>query len=345
MKHCPNCKRTYTDEALNFCLEDGTPLVAAMSPAPQENETIRYAAPRETGPPTMDVYHPPPPPNQAPPMVNRAPAFPGQWSPMGVPRARKSNAVWWVLGGLAVVVVLGICIAVVLLAVASMSSQSNTNRVTTANTSNRNSNANRTNTTDSNSSRGNTNSGANLPASFTDDFSTQKWGVGNSQFGDISYVDDEYRMRSKEKVYLVMYGPSNDYNTENATVRVTARSVDGISPATGYGLIVHGERSKDDKLEDYTFLIYNGEKSLYKVALHKAGVETELVKWTPSTTIRHGTSPNQLEVRIKGSLLSFYINGQYATSITDTASFKRGRAGFYTSDAHEIAFDDLEIRR
>ena len=344
MKHCPNCKRTYTDEALNFCLEDGTPLVGDATP-PQENETIRYGAPRGTNPPPMDVYHPPQPPNQAPPMANRAPAFQGQWSPMGVPQARKSNAVWWILGGLAVVVVLGIGIIVVLLAVASISSQSNSNRLINVNTSNRNSSVNRTIPSNSNSSRNNANSASNLASSFTDDFSTQKWGVGNSQFGDISYVNDEYHMRSKEKVFLVMYGPSNDYNTENATIRVTARSVDGISPTTGYGLVAHGERSKDDKLEDYSFLIFNGEKALYKVVLHKAGVETVLVPWTPSTTIRHGTSPNQLEVRIKGTLLSFYINGQYATSITDTANFKRGRAGLYTSDAHEIAFDDLEITR
>jgi hypothetical protein len=342
MKHCPSCNRTYTDEALNFCLEDGTPLVTNTA-ATQDNETIRYDAPRGTNPPPV-VYNPPQQPYQAQPVVNRAPAFQGQWSPMGVPQARKSNAVWWVLGGLAVVVVLGIGIVVVLLAVASMSSQSNTNRITVSNNSNRNSNANRT-TNNSNSSRDNTNSGANLPASFTDDFSTPKWGVGSSQFGDLSYLNDEYHMKSKEKVFLLIYGPSNDYNTENATIRVTTRSVDGISPTTGYGLVAHGERTKDDKLEDYSFLIDSSDTSRYKIVLHKNGVETILVPWTPSTTIRHGTSTNQLEVRIKGSLLSFYINGQYANSITDTANFKRGRAGLYTSDAHEVAFDDLQITR
>ena len=26
MKKCPNCNKTYTDEALNFCLDDGTVL-------------------------------------------------------------------------------------------------------------------------------------------------------------------------------------------------------------------------------------------------------------------------------------------------------------------------------
>ena len=59
--------------------------------------------------------------------------------------------------------------------------------------------------------------------------------------------------------------------------------------------------------------------------------------------IHSGTTPNILEVRIQGAQLSFYINGQYLTRITDTENFRRGRAGVYTSDSHEVAFDDLSI--
>ena len=66
---------------------------------------------------------------------------------------------------------------------------------------------------------------------------------------------------------------------------------------------------------------------------------------SPSTAIRSGTNPNQLEIRIKGSELSFYVNGQYLTRISDTENFQRGRVGLYTSDTAEIAFDDLEITR
>jgi hypothetical protein len=31
--------------------------------------------------------------------------------------------------------------------------------------------------------------------------------------------------------------------------------------------------------------------------------------------------------------------------VTDTAGFKRGRAGLYSTDEHEVAFDDMEITR
>jgi type II secretory pathway pseudopilin PulG len=339
MKRCPNCQRSYTDEALNFCLEDGTPLVNEAS-IPQDNaETRRYGAQ-----PT-ELYRPAPPPQQPPRMVNQAPAYPGQWSPLPPPpQARKSTAVWWIFGVLAVVVVLGIGIVVVLLAVASISSQSNSNRVLLNNTnSNRNANSNQS--TNTNATRENSNTTSTLPASFSDDFSETKWPVTSSDYGQLWYDNDEYHMRSKDKTYVVMYGPSNDYNTENADVQVTARSVDGISPDSGYGLIVHGEKSKDENLEDYAFIIFTGPNPQYKVLMHKGGVETKMVDWTPSSTIRKGTSTNQLEVKISGTQLAFLINGQLVTTISDTANFKRGRAGLYTSDAHEVAFDDLEISR
>jgi len=254
---------------------------------------------------------------------------------------KKSNAVWWILGGVAVLGIIGIGFVIMILALASMGTDSgeNTNKV---NINNRvvNRNAN-TNVNSANLS----NTNPTLPASLTDDFSVKTWPAGNYKFGDVWYADDEYHMRSKEKTFLVMYAPSNDYNTENATVRVTARSVDGTATTSGYALIVEGKKTENNELEDYTLLIYTGEEPQFEIVVHKAGNQTTLVPWTKSSVIRSGTSPNQLEVRAEGTDLSFYINGQYVTRITDTENFKRGVAGFYTSDATEVAFDDLEIHR
>jgi hypothetical protein len=258
---------------------------------------------------------------------------------------KKSNAVWWILGGVVVAGVIVVGAAIMILALVSMGSNSNKN--TNANTTtNRNSNsrvANRNSNANSNVS--NTNSMANLPASFEDDFSEAKWGTGNYDYGDIWYDDDEYHMRSKAKSYLVMYAPTDDYNTENATVRVTTRSVDGNGPTTGYGLIIHGEKSKGGHLEDYALLIYTGAEPQYEIIKHKGGTQTTLVPWTKSKVIRSGSNPNQLEIRAQGTELTFYINGQYIDRLTDTENFKRGVAGLYTSDTSDVAFDDLEIKR
>ena len=105
-----------------------------------------------------------------------------------------------------------------------------------------------------------------------------------------------------------------------------------------------GEK-RDGKLEDYGFLIYNGDNPKYKIVLHKAGAETNVVDWTPTSTPRTGTSPNQIEVRIRDLKMDFYINGQFVTSITDEANYRRGRVGLYTSGTGEVAFDDLEISK
>ena len=348
MKRCPSCNQTYTDEALNFCLEDGTPLVVDPPATPVNAATVPMT-PRYTDPPPTQIYQPNTSPTAQPwPQTQPTPYQPQpQYSPLPPPRRQRSSAVWWILGGLAVVTVLGIGIAVILIAVASISSDSNNNR--SSNVNNRNGNANRLSNTNSsnNSARENPDPATTLPASASDDFSKQLWGVGTSQYGDTWYADNEYHMRSKDKTYLVMYAPNtNDYKTENATVRITTRNVDGISPVYGYGLLVLAAKSKDkNELEDYGFLIRTNETPAYKVVLHRDGKETNLVDWTTSDAIHSGTSPNLIEVRIKDRTLALYLNNQYATSITDSVPYKRGLAGLYTSDEHEIAFDDLEITR
>jgi hypothetical protein len=345
MKRCPGCNRTYTDSSLNFCLEDGTPLLDdALAPA-DPNATIRYSAPLDTKPPPTEIYRPQPPlVNQAAPM-KQGPPWPGM--PTG-PQARvrkQSNAVWWILGGVVVIGIIGIGLVIMILALAGLGSNANDN-VNSANANSRAVNRNtNVNTNSANVSNVNATSSLSLPALTRDDFSEHKWGTGNFQFGDIWYDNEEYHLRSKEKTFLVMYAPSEDYNTENATVSITARSVDGSAPTSGYGLVVHGEKSKDKQLEDYALLIYTGDEPQYEVVMHKAGKQSTLVPWTRSNFIKSGTNPNQLEARSSGAEISFYINGKYLTRIEDSENFKRGLAGVYTSDTVEVAFDNLEIKR
>ena len=336
MKRCPTCDRTYTDPSLNFCLEDGTPL-APDAPAYDPNATIRYPSARDTiEPPPTEIYRPepavtPPPPRRTTPTPTPPPPPP--------PPRKKSNAIWWILGGLIAVIVVGGGLVVLFIALALSSTD---NRNLNANSRNDNRNANVT--TNTNNSNVNANTNANVPTLLTDDFSQQKWGTGQSAYGRIWYSNGEYHMTSLPEKFVVMYAPSNDYNTENATVKVTARTVNGEVPSAGFGLMVHCVQTRDKKLEDYALLIFpSADEPSYEVIMHKAGVQSALVQKTTSSAIRSGSSPNQLEIRIKGAELSFYANGQLLTKVTDTANFRRGRAGLYTSDPYEVAFDDLTI--
>jgi hypothetical protein len=342
MKRCPTCNRTYTDLSLNFCLEDGTPLTADVPGKPDPNATLRYPSPRDTTePPPTEIYHPPPPvvtPRPAPPPP--PPQQPRSPSPTQAPR-KKSNAVWWILGGLAALVVIGVGLVVMLIALASLGSDPNSNNLN-ANTREANRNSNVT----VNANAPNTNATVLPVGPFSDDFSDKKWNVGVSQFGRMWYNDDEYHMSSKQNTYIVMYAPSDDYFTENATVKVTARSVDGNVPSAGFGLLVHGGWSKAKRLDDYGLLIYpNDDDPEYEIIMHKDGTQSSLVARTKSDAIRSGSKRNDLEIRIKGTEMAFYINGEFLTRLHDVENYRRGRAGFYTSDETDVAFDNLKIDR
>src|SRR5688572_6788091 len=124
MKRCPTCNRTYNDTSLNFCLEDGTPLVADAGRVHDPNATIRYGEPPDTNPPPTEIYR------QPAPLLNQvdASAQPRQWAPSPAsPPRKKSNAVWWILGGLVVAALIVVGVAVMILALASMGSNSKSN--------------------------------------------------------------------------------------------------------------------------------------------------------------------------------------------------------------------------
>lgn len=238
--------------------------------------------------------------------------------------------------------IIGVGLIVMLIALASLGSNTNTANL---NANTRNDNRNSNVTANTNVSNTNLNANAAVPSSVVDDFSQQKWGTGVSQYGRIWYSDGEYHMTSRERTFVVMYAPSDDYNTENATVKVTARSVNGEVPSAGFGLMVHCAQSKQKQLEDYALLIYPSDEPEYEVIKHKNGTQSSVVTRTKSSAIRSGSAPNLLEVRIRGDELSFYANGQFLTKTTDTENYRHGRAGLYTSDTYEVAFDDLSISR
>jgi hypothetical protein len=345
MKQCPQCNRTYTDDALSFCLDDGSPLATVSAPpAGDSGATVQYPAARDTSPQPTIAYRP----GQAPPPSQ--PPTPMGWTPTAMPPPQKRSVWPWLLGIGAVVVFIGIGLVILIFAIASITRNSNNNNRAGANNSN-NSNwrsANRNSNSNSNSSLTSTNTNSNSgssSSSFSDDFSAKSWGTGSSQYGDTWYQNDEYHMHAVKDGYIVMYAPDRgDYKLESGTVRVTLRSVEGTSPNAGYGLTVYGER-KEGKLEDYGFLIYTGDSPQYKIVEHKGGVEAKLVDWTRTNAIRSGSSTNQIEIRVRDHKFDFYVNGQFITSITDSEGYKRGLVGFYTSGTPEVAFDDLQITR
>ena len=95
-------------------------------PAYDPHATVRDQTPRHTSePPATEIYRQKPSLNQVPEMVQPRPA-PPQWSPTPqMQPQKKSNAVWWVVGGIAVVGILGVGLIMMILVLARIGADEN----------------------------------------------------------------------------------------------------------------------------------------------------------------------------------------------------------------------------
>ena len=59
MKRCPTCKRTFEDDTLSYCLDDGTPLVAATRPDSEETLVLPSSLDRGARIPDTQPYNQP----------------------------------------------------------------------------------------------------------------------------------------------------------------------------------------------------------------------------------------------------------------------------------------------
>jgi hypothetical protein len=330
MKFCPTCNRGYSDDSLSFCLDDGSPLTTAgatSGSASDPHATLVYNPGRPTDPTQP----------QGATAASGSPSANAGWASQGttvVQPKRRSNALWWVLGIGGVVVIGGVALLLIVgvIGFATLSSNNTGNRNTAVNQNRKADPINDVN-----------NDGRTL--ALTDDFSEEKWLVADKGFGSSAYVAGGYQLVGLPDRYFVSVAPTNDYLTdENTTVKVTVRSVSGISTNYGYGIAVHAS-VEDGQANDYAFLIYTGDDPKYVVKLHQNGEATTVKEFTRSSLIRTGTTPNQLEVKITKDQMTFYINGQFATSVPNAAGYSGGRVGLSVHDSYPVAFDDLQIYR
>jgi TonB family protein len=104
MKTCPSCHKSYEDETMMFCLDDGTALLQATVGSGDPNATLRMPAPRSTDPgPTVDRAKAPtlveqPLKAQAGPQPFVSPGF-------GPAERTRKSPLPWILG---IVIVLGL---------------------------------------------------------------------------------------------------------------------------------------------------------------------------------------------------------------------------------------------
>lgn len=308
MKICPTCRKTYTDDGLNFCLDDGSVLTLAADKLP---ETVMMNQPRFTSPSSAAGNQP-----------GVQPSFGNQ--PNYSMQPKKSSKTWiWVLGILGVLVLFcGGGFAAFLVYVASLDSNSNVKP-------------------DPSPTRANsTPTPTPFPRNQVQTIDLNEWVRKNSEFGNTSYSNGEFFMSSKKKGYYYVVAAPEEYKTEQASSTVTLRNVSGADSGLGYGIVFHSNPTPLQK--GYAFII-DTRKEKYRVVRHEPGKEIDVVNWTSSTAIKPGSEENTLEVRDTPDRVELYINGEMVTTIKNTFGYRGGVVGLYSGDAVNVAFKNLEI--
>jgi len=311
MKICPRCQKTYSDDGLNFCLDDGA--------------VLTQSAVGDNSLPATVLVNQAPATNPNQPFGNPTGA-PSGWSNPNQfsmqPPPKKSKAWLWVVGIIGGLTLLcgGGFVGFVYWA---------------ANLEKANKNYN-------------TNYGINYNAkspipndkTTTQEIDLSKWVNGDTNLGTTEFKGGEFLMSSKNKNFYYVLASQTNYKTENATTKVTVRNVNEEVSSLGFGLIIHS--NPVPLIQDYAFLI-DSENKKYRVVRHVPQNEITIVGWTRSSAIKDGTQKNVLEVRDESKKMNFYINGELVKTVNNTDGFIGGVAGLYSGDAVQIAFSDLEI--
>jgi len=323
MKTCPRCSKTYHDDDLNFCLDDGATLAQTADAGGSVPATMIYKQPQITG---SNQY------------AGDQNSVRNDWNNTGsqtgnqnnpnrfaMQPPKKSRGWLWavgILGGL--VLLCGGGFTGFVFWAASLEDKQNNNYSGNTATSG--------NTT--------TKSPVYQGASQTIDLS--KWAKGDTDIGVTEFENGEFVMSSKNKGYYYVLASSLDYKTENAVTKVTVRNLDEESSAFGFGLIIHSNPMP--LKQDYAFLI-DSESKKYRIVSHTPGDETVVVGWTRAAVIKDGSESNVLEVRDENKKMNFYINGEFIKVITNEVGYSGGVTGLYSGDAVRVAFSNLEIRK
>jgi hypothetical protein len=314
MKICSRCQKTYSDETLNFCLDDGAVLTQLPAGGDAIPATVLMSHPRPTNPnqPFGDS-------STAPNNWNN----PNQFS-MPPPPPKKSKSWLWALGIIGGLMILcgGGFVGFIFWAASFENTNKNFNSNYAYNTNVK---------------------GTPTPSKTnTQEIDLSKWVHGDTDIGVTEFKNGDFLMSSKKKGYYYVLAAPGEYKTENATTKVTVRNINEADSALGFGLIVHS--NPIPLTQDYAFLIDSEDKK-YRVVRHVPQDEIKVVDWTYSSAIKDGTQENVLEVRDQNKKMNFYINGELVKTVNNTDGYSGGVAGIYSGDAVQIAFTDLEISK
>lgn len=325
MKICPTCRKTYQDDGLNFCLDDGSVLTFA---SPELPETMIMQSPLPTDPgPRGDLPQTSPGPFGSPQQGTQSswennPQFSMQ------PAAQKSKTWLWLLGiaGLGVLLCGGGGALFIGLAIYNADPDPDPDPDPPIN---------------GRKTPVKSPTPGPLSTGNVEKIDLSSW-VHKTTYGTTTYSAGELVMSSARARYYFVLCAADTSKSESATVRLSVRNIQDASTTLGYGLVFHS--NPQPLQQGYAFLI-DTKKRKYRVVRHEPQKEIDVVVWTSSNAIKEGSESNILEVRHKDDVNELYINGEMVTSIRNTFGYKGGVVGLYAADALKIGFKNFEIEK
>jgi hypothetical protein len=318
MKKCPSCGRSYADDALNFCLQDGSVLEQEIVSTFGNEETVFIGNPQRTDP------HRGPQSGQ----VNVPNTWASPYTPQQ-PQKRKSRAWLWILLSIVALGLIGFVgfFAFLIYLGMKMEQQDAANRAGI--------NASNDKKWPANTSKPKTGDDVK-----TADFSL--WKTGDFDYAKVEYKGGALIVSSVKSDYFSVITGAKDFLSNDTITKLTVKNTTGAATSLGFGVMVHSNPIKA-LLKDYAFLIRTDGNPSYRIVQHTLSQEKELVKWTPSSAIKNGTAENDLKVVDDGKSITFYINGTLIRAINDENGDSTSIAGIYAGNAVPIAFSDFEV--
>lgn len=322
MKVCPRCQKTYQDDNLNFCLEDGSVLTQATGQ--QMPQTVLVNETRATAQPQQP---------QSQPGAQGAWNVPPQQQYSMQPQKKSSKTWLWVLLILGALVLIcgGGFVGMLAYIGSQVDNNSNfANAFSNKGTSNKSTTASNNPTT----------SASDRSALTTIDLS--EWIPDSALFAAVEFTDGELFVKNHEKSFYYVLAGTEEQKSVDSDTRITVRNVENIETNLGYGVVFHSNPTPLQ--QGYAFVI-DAKRKRYRVVRHSPKNETAVINWSRSDSIREGTASNTLEVRDGSATVDLYINGTKVNSIKNNHGYPNGVVGIYASNALKVAFKDFEVRR
>ena len=327
MKICPRCQKTYTDDNLNFCLEDGSVLntMNAVPPPPTNpmNEPRATAQPQGFSQPQQQGWN-----------LQQ----PGGQQQYAVQPAKKSSKTWiWVLLILGTVIL--VCGGGIIGAFIYVGNKAQEVANAVANSNYNVSAKNRNTSTTSNSTSTSTSSSARTSV---EDLDLTNWVPKESKYADVHTEGDELFVKNNDPKYYYVLAGTDDQKTVDADALITVRNINNSDTNLGYGLVFHSMTIP--LMKGYAFVI-DSKKKRYRVVHHSPTKEDAVINWTRSDAINDGSQPNTLEARDNDGSVDLYINDQKVNTIDNAFGYAQGVIGIYSSSGIPVVFSNMQLRR